>query len=82
MGKLNGTLFTEENMKRLEANPNVLHFSETNITYKPEFKLAAVQAREKGLTPVELFIRAGFDLNVIGNKKPKNSLKRCRLHVC
>ena len=78
MGKLNRTLFTEENMKRLEANPNVLHVSETNITYKPEFKLAAVQAYEKGLTPVEIFIRAGFDLNVIGYKKPKDSLKRWR----
>jgi transposase len=78
MGNLNRTLFTEENMRRLETNPNVQHVSETNITYTPEFKLAAVKAYEEGETPVEIFIKAGFDLDLIGHKKPKDSLKRWR----
>jgi transposase len=78
MGKLNRTLFTEENMRRLETNPNVQHVSETNITYTSEFKLAAVRAYQEGETPAEIFIKAGFDLDLIGHKKPKHSLKRWR----
>ncbi|GMX60092.1 hypothetical protein Elgi_75120 [Paenibacillus elgii] len=78
MGNLNRVLFTEEQMKNLEKNPNVQHVSETTITYTPAFKLAAVQAYAQGQTPSEIFIRAGFDLDIIGHKKPKHSLKRWR----
>lgn len=78
MGKLKRVLFTEEQMRQLEANPNVQHVSESTITYTPTFKLAAVQAYTQGQTPSEIFLRAGFDLDVIGHKKPKNSLKRWR----
>ncbi|MFC5648038.1 hypothetical protein ACFPYJ_02690 [Paenibacillus solisilvae] len=38
------------------------------------FKLAALQAYNEGQTPSEIFIRAGFDLDVIGHKKSKHSL--------
>ena len=78
MGNRNRVLFTEDQMKQLESNPNVQYVSETNITYTPSFNLAAVQAYSQGQTPSEIFIRAGFDLNVIGQKKPKHSLKRWR----
>ena len=47
MGNMNRTLFTEENMKRLQGNPNVHHVSETNITYTPAFKVVAVLAYQK-----------------------------------
>ncbi|GKU80001.1 HTH domain-containing protein [Paenibacillus sp. L3-i20] len=78
MRNLNRKLFTEENRRRLEANPNVQHVSETNIAYTPEFKLSALRAYQEGETPVEIFLKAGFDLSLIGHKKPKNSLKRWR----
>ncbi|WP_167746998.1 hypothetical protein [Cohnella luojiensis] len=35
--------FTEKEVQLLEANPNVLRFSEKNITYSPSFKIAAVE---------------------------------------
>lgn len=78
MGKLKRVVFTEEQMSKLEANPNVQHVTEMAITYSPAFKLAALQAYTEGYTPAEIFIRAGFDLDVIGHKKPKHSLKRWR----
>lgn len=78
MGNMNRTLFTEENMRKLEGNPNVQHVSETNITYTPAFKVAAVLAYQTGQTPAEIFIKAGFDLDLIGHHKPKHSLKRWR----
>ncbi|MNO99788.1 hypothetical protein D3C76_915690 [compost metagenome] len=78
VGNLNRTLFTEEIIRRLEKNPNVQRVSETNISYTAEFKLAAVKAYNEGTPPSEIFLRAGFDLALIGSKKPKHSLKRWR----
>lgn len=78
MGKLKRVVFTEEQIRMLEANPNVLRVTESAITYTPAFKLAAIQAYMQGQTPSEIFIQAGFNLDVIGHQKPKHSLKRWR----
>ncbi|WP_223879927.1 HTH domain-containing protein [Paenibacillus spiritus] len=78
MGKLKRVKFTEDQIKKLEENPNVERVSESAITYKPAFKLEALQAYKAGQTPSEIFIRADFDLDVIGHEKPKKSLKRWR----
>ena len=78
MGKLKRVVFTEEQIKELESNSNVQKVSESAITYKPEFRLRALQAYRAGQTPSEIFIRSGFNLEVIGREKPKKSLKRWR----
>lgn len=78
MGKLKRVVFTIEQMRKLERNPNVQHVTESAITYTSEFKRAALRAYKEGQTPSEIFIRAGFDLDDIGHKKPKHSLKRWR----
>ncbi len=78
MGKLKRILFTEEQIRKLEANPNVRRASESAITYTSAFKLEALQAYRSGRLPSEIFIRAGFDLDVIGHEKPKQSLRRWR----
>lgn len=65
-------------MRLLQANPNVQQISETNISYTANFRLAAVRANQEGQTPVEIFVQAGFDLDIIGHKKPKHCLKRWR----
>lgn len=51
MGKLNRAVFTNEQMRTLEANPNIQHVSESAITYTPAFKLAAVKAYAEDQTP-------------------------------
>jgi transposase len=80
MGRPRGSskIFTEQQMKRLEQNPNVQHVTEKGITYSPTFKLAAVQAYLEGQTPMEIFLKAGFDVDAIGHEKPKHSVKRWR----
>jgi transposase len=80
MGKSRGPskLFTEQEIRHLETNPNVQHVTAKSITYAPAFKLAAVQAYMAGETPQEIFLQAGFDLDVIGHEKPKHCLKRWR----
>jgi len=70
--------FTEQQIKELEVNPNVLRVSETTITYAPTFKVTAVQAYLAGQTPMEIFLTAGFNLDAIGHEKPKKCLLRWR----
>ncbi len=70
--------YSELQIKKLEGNPNVFRVSETNISFTPVFKLAAVKAYKAGKTPNEIFLEAGFDLDMFSSRKPKESLKRWR----
>ncbi|KAA9005171.1 hypothetical protein F4V43_08875 [Paenibacillus spiritus] len=70
--------FTDAEIRLLSLNANVLHVSEKSITYAPAFKLAAVQAYLGGMMPQEIFFWGGFELDLIGRRKPKACLKRWR----
>lgn len=70
--------YTEAQIKQLEANPNVQRVSETNISFTPAFKLAAVKSYQTGKTPKEIFLEAGFDAEMFSSHIPKESLKRWR----
>ncbi|MGG4396531.1 hypothetical protein ABEX25_19690 [Paenibacillus thiaminolyticus] len=70
--------YNESQIKKLEENPNVKRVSETNISFTPAFKLGAVKAYKAGKTPREIFLEAGFDLEMFSPHKPKESLKRWR----
>ncbi len=80
MKKTRGTSkhFTEHELKQLESNPNVQNVTNKSITYAPDFKLAAVRAYEDRQTPMEIFLRAGFNIEINGKEKPKKCLKRWR----
>lgn len=70
--------FTEQELQMLEINPNVHRVTEKNITYSPQFKVAAVQAYQEGHTPMEIFLQAGFHIEMIGRDMPKKCLLRWR----
>jgi transposase len=71
-------IFNEHEVKQLENNPNVQNVTDRAITYTPAFKLSAVKAYKDGQTPMEIFLKAGFEMNVIGHQKPKQCLLRWR----
>ncbi|WP_201004071.1 IS3 family transposase [Paenibacillus glycanilyticus] len=71
-------LFTPMQIRVLESNPNVAQVSEKAITYKPEFKVQAVESYKDGHTPMQIFLEAGFDIAIIGAETPKKGLKRWR----
>ncbi|KTD83248.1 transposase [Paenibacillus etheri] len=71
-------MFNENEIKQLENNPNVENVTEKSITYSPTFKLAAVKAYKEGQAPMEIFLSAGFNVDIIGRKKPKHCLTRWR----
>ena len=70
--------FSSHEIRQLEANPNVKHVSDKSITYAAKFKIAAVKAYAEGQKPADIFVNAGFDLDMIGHEKPNSSLKRWR----
>lgn len=63
--------FTSEQIKKLSKNKNVARCGSKSVRYSRGFKASAVkQYNEEGLTAVGIFEAAGFDLDVIGARKP------------
>ncbi len=72
-------MFTQEQTNELLNNKNVSRCSSKSITYSKEFKLLAIKRYyEDGHSPRMIFEEAGFDLDIIGKKRAKNSLSRWR----
>lgn len=71
-------LFSKSEQQLLASNPNVKRVSEKSITYMPEFKVVAVKLYLADMTATEIFIEAGFDLELIGRRTPIRSLQRWR----
>jgi transposase len=67
-------IFPQEQIDAMLQTGNVARCSEKSITYHDDFKITAVRRYEQGGTPSEIFRQAGFDLAVIGKKKPKDCL--------
>lgn len=71
-------IFNEEEIKELSQNPNVERCSEKSISYQKNFKVVAVKEYQEGFTPIEIFTRAKFNIEVIGRETPERCLQRWR----
>lgn len=69
-------IFNQEQIELLMGNKNVSKCSDKSISFDKEFKLRAVTQYEEGMTSMEIFRQANFDLNVIGRDTPKSCLRR------
>lgn len=70
-------IFTEEQIKMLSKNKNVRRCGDKSVRYKKSFKLTALRKyHEEGLSAVEIFKEAGFDLSVIGIRKPNKLMNQ------
>lgn len=68
-------IFTKEQIEELSKNKNVERCSNKSITYAKDFKIRAVkQYYDEYLTPQEIFIQAGFNLETIGRENPRYCL--------
>ena len=67
----------KQNKKLLRTNKHVLRVSDTNITYKPQFKVYALERDRAGLTPQSIFAEAGFPVTVL-HTVPKTCIKAWR----
>jgi transposase len=69
-------IFNQEQIKTLLQNPNVADCSEKSISYSKDFKILAVGKYQEGLSPLEIFRQAKFNIDMIDRKTPKNCLRR------
>lgn len=71
-------VFTEEQRKILSKNPNVESVEKTRIIYTEVFKSYYVKNYLAGKKPTEIFIEAGFDPSILGNKRIERASARWR----
>ena len=71
-------VFTEEQRKILSKNPNVESVEKTRIIYTEAFKSYYVKNYLAGKKPTEIFIEAGFDPSILGNKRVERASARWR----
>ena len=72
-------LFTKEDIRKLEINKNVLKVSKYSITYSYyEFKILFIDEYIAGKLPRQIFEENGFDINIIGYQRIKESSHRWR----
>jgi hypothetical protein len=63
--------FTPEQIRALSKNKNVKRCGGSSVIYRKRFKAEALrQYNEEGLTAVDIFESAGFDLDAIGKRVP------------
>ncbi|PPK81839.1 hypothetical protein BXY41_10346 [Lacrimispora xylanisolvens] len=68
--------FTEEEMKILRENPNIVSVSPTKLTYSLVFKQKAVaESEKKGMTAVRIFALAGLTLELLGKPRITAAMK-------
>ena len=56
-------IFTSEEVGKLSRNPWVLKCSERSITYTYDFKRQALEQHSQGISPRDVWRRAGFDIS-------------------
>ena len=68
--------FTEEQKQQLLASPYIERVLSNHLEYTIEFKQMAVTQYLQGKTPVEIFVNANLDLNIIGRKNAFKLIKK------
>lgn len=68
--------FSDEEIKLLSKNKYVRNVSEKGITYTNEFKIHFIAENSKGKTAKAIFEEAGFDVNVLGNRRIESAGSR------
>jgi transposase len=70
--------FTDQETEILLKNENILSVSDTNIKYCPEFKLKAIKEYNDGKFPMQIFMDAGINIEIIGSENPGRCVDRWR----
>lgn len=68
--------FTQSEVKLLEKNKNILHVSESTITYTENFKKLFILEYLKSSLPRVIFENHGFDTDILGSKRVKEAASR------
>lgn len=67
--------FTPEEIELIKQNPYVVSVCSTKITYSLAFKKFAVMQAEQGLRSPDIFLKAGFDPEMLGKPRMYAAMK-------
>ena len=70
--------FTKEQRMELQKNPHVKKVTSVGVLYSETFKKEALELYEKGITPIDIFVQAGFNIEIIGKDNPSKILSKWR----
>lgn len=68
--------FSAEEKQQLLNSPFIKRVLSNHLEYTTEFKQMAVTQYLQGKTPVEIFVNAGLNLELIGRKNAFNLIKK------
>lgn len=71
--------YTVQEKEELLKSDAIEKIANTNVTYAKEFKVFAVGEYMTGKTPLQIFIEAGIDVDIIGREQPQKCLQRWRV---
>ena len=66
---MSNILFDEEQQKQLRANYWVKSVTEKSISFTEDFKVYFINEYNLGKLPKQIFKDAGFDINMLGDKR-------------
>lgn len=66
---MSNILFDEEQQKQLRANHWVKSVTEKSISFTEDFKVYFINEYNLGKYPKQIFKDAGFDINMLGDKR-------------
>ena len=77
MTDMSKRIFSKEQVDELLQNNHVVACSQKSVTFHESFKVLAVtQYQQEGLSAMQIFKRAGFNVDAIGRDTPKEALRR------
>ena len=73
---MSNKIFSIEEQEKLRVNPYVKNVTDKSITYTEEFREYFINQYKQGKLPKEIYKEAGFDINILGNKRIKSNTNR------
>lgn len=68
--------YTVQEKEELLKSDAIEKVANSSATYSKEFKVYAVDEYMSGKTPLQIFIEAGINVNILGREQPKRCLER------
>lgn len=68
--------FTKGQIKKLSENKNVARCGLSSVQYAKSFKEKALKQYNEGLSAIEIFEAAGFDMDIIGKRAPNRLMNQ------
>lgn len=70
--------YTVQEKESLLKSEAIEKIAKSSVTYAKEFKLFAVGEYMTGKTPLQIFIEAGINVNILGREQPQKCIQRWR----